>query len=422
MKKQILVILLSVLISSLTLAVADQERLTLREAIGATLQNNPQFQIYQLRSQALDGLQRTAGLKPAMRISAEVENVFGTGDLNWFQGSEVTLMLSQVIELGDKRSARTGVVNQRQDLLLAQQKVFELDLLAQTSLNFIELAAIGQRRELLARATQLAQETLLSVSDRVSVGRTSQVERAQAEAALAMAQLAQQSAAFSEQAGKIKLASNWGELQPTFASVDANLLDIESQGSIQALLDRLAANPQIKVFASERRLQQAQLNEVLSRTRSDIDVGVGIRHLAELNDTALSFQLSIPLAHKNRYSGAVTTARAKLLEVESERTTALLKMRTQLYGLDQQRRSAVNEVNVLQSIVIPQLSLALDETRNAFASGRYSYLELTRAQQQLLESEFALIDAAARAHILRIEIERLSGDLSAEANSGNLNN
>ncbi|MDP7153145.1 MAG: TolC family protein, partial [Gammaproteobacteria bacterium] len=327
---------------------AADDRLSLRDAIRLTLDNNPQFRTYQLRSDALSGELQTAGLKPVIRVSSEVENVIGTGDLSWFQGTELTLALSQVVELGGKRAARTNLVNQRQNLLRAEQQVLELDLLSAATTRYIELTAAEQRLNLLVRSTELAREIHAAVSVRVDAGRAPEAERARAAAALSLSQLAEQSANYSIAAARLRLSSLWGELQPVFAETGANLLEVDAATPIQSLLDQLESNPAIEVFASETRLREAELREVMSRRSGDIEVGAGIRHLAELNDTALIFRASMPLKSKRRAGGAITTAQAKLLAVETERDTALLRMRAQLLVLDQQRRLALNEVSVIQ--------------------------------------------------------------------------
>lgn len=398
---------------------APAERLSLRDAIGLTLANNPQFRTYQLRADVLSGELQSARLKPALRLSSELENVIGTGDLNWFQGTELTLLLSQVIELGDKRGARSNIVSQRQNLLRAEQRVLELDLLSATTTQYIELAAAEQRLRLLERSTQLAREIHAAVLARVAAGRAPAAEQARVEAALSLSALAEQSAAFSITTAKIRLSSLWGELQPNFVGADANLLQVEPAVPIQSLLARIEDNPAIEVFASETRLREAELRAARSRRSSDIDVGAGIRHLAELNDTALVFQASMPLSSKRRAGGAITAAQASLLAVASQRDAAILRMSAQLLALDQQRRLALNEISVLQESVLPQLVIALDETRDAFDSGRFSYVELNAAQQQLLNTEFSLIEAATRAHLLRVEIERLSGDTLDAFRRGN---
>ncbi|PCJ24392.1 MAG: RND transporter [SAR86 cluster bacterium] len=389
---------------------AAEKILSLSEAVQLTLDNNPQFRTYQLRNEALKGQSQIANQKPALQLSTEIENVIGTGDLNWFQGTELTLALSQVIEIGDKRAARVNTVSQRQNVLLAEQRVLELDLLSEVATRYIELASIERRQFLLARSSELARNVLNSVSVRVDAGRAPEAERARAIAAVSMAELAEQSLSFSALGAAIQLSSLWGVLQPTFAGIDANIMQLKELEPIEVLLHKLDKNPVITVFASESRLREAELREARSRRRANVEVGAGIRHLAGLNDTALLFQVTVPLFSKNRNRGNVTSAQANLLRVGSEKETALLKMHTQLLLLDHQRRLALNEFHTLQDTVIPQLNVALDVTRTAFESGRYSYLELTVAQKEMLEAEFSLIEVAARAHLLRVEIERLSGE------------
>lgn len=397
-------------LATIPIYAASGESISLLDAVRLTLENNPQFRTYQLRSDAIAGELRSADQQPEIRVSTELENIIGTGDLNWFQGTEITFSLSQVIELGDKRSLRVNAVSQRQNLLLAEQRVLELDLLSETGTRYIELAAAQQRQQLLVRATQLASEIADAVTERVVAGRAPEAERARAAAALALASLAEQSAEFTVQAARFRLASLWGLLEPEFAGTQADLLRVEELTDISTLLQKLDQNPTIQVFASASRLREAQLREARSERTANIEVGAGLRHLAELNDTAFVVRASMPLASKRRARGAITTAQANLLRVESEKETALLNMKAQLLSLGQQRELAVNEFTTLRDLVLPQLENALDATRSAFEGGRYSYLEMSAAQKELLDAELSLIQAASRAHLLRVEIERLSGE------------
>ena len=64
----------------------------------------------------------------------------------------------------------------------------------------------------------------------------------------------------------------------------------------------------------------------------------------------------------------------------------------------------------MRTTVIPQAQAALEQTRYGYERGRFSYLELGTAQQELLEVQKAAIDAAARYHQNLAEIERLTGE------------
>jgi outer membrane protein, heavy metal efflux system len=73
-------------------------------------------------------------------------------------------------------------------------------------------------------------------------------------------------------------------------------------------------------------------------------------------------------------------------------------------------------VNVLRDQVLPSLKKAMRSTADAFDRGRYSYLELNLAQNQLLDAQQALVEAAARMQETRIELERMIGSPLNEQN------
>jgi cobalt-zinc-cadmium efflux system outer membrane protein len=383
--------------------------LSLREAIAATLQANPQLAVYQPREQALDGIRTTAALQPPLQVNGGIEDALGSGDLNGLSRSEFTLSLSRVIELGDQRDARVGVAGQRVDLLRAEQRVTELDLLAEVARRFIATAAAQEELALQQRATALAQQTLDALQPLVTAGQTPASEQARANAALQRARLAEGHAQTTLEAAKISLSSMWASQSPAFSTVSADLLQVDEAGVLSDLLLDLDANPDLLLFASEERLLDAQLLEAQSEQRGTVQWTAGIRHLREGGDTGFVFSASMPLGSRARASGAIATAQANRQEVAGRRAIALNRMRAKLTGLHLQLTHAVLEVNTLRDAVLPQLDSAQQQTREAYLSGRYSYLELVSAQSEYLDAERALIDAATDAHLLRAEIERLSG-------------
>lgn len=395
---------------------AQGESLSLREAIRHALEENPRFRSFAFRSQAVEGERSTANLKPELRVSGQIENLIGTGDLNWFQRTEFTLAMSRVIELGDKLAARGEVVSRRQSLLSAQQRVLELEVIGDVTRRYIELAATQQRRAMLQRAVTIDSDTLDAVTARVESGRAPLAERARAGATLQISQLAVQSIDFDIAVARVRLSSLWNDIDPDFLSASANLMQFENTVPIDVLLDRLEHNPAILIYADESRLRNAQMREAQSRRKGDIEVSVGVRHIAELDDSAFTLQASVPLFSNRRASGAIETARANLALVESERASALLLISSRLVDLNLRRSQAANEVQGIQQNVMPQLQTALNDTQSAFSSGRYSLLELNAAQSALLQADQTLINAATRVHLLTAEIEQLSGDsLTASA-------
>ena len=66
-------------------------------------------------------------------------------------------------------------------------------------------------------------------------------------------------------------------------------------------------------------------------------------------------------------------------------------------------------VETLRKEALPQAQLALEQTRGGYERGRFSFLDLITAQEELLALRGAAIDAAADYHRLLAQIERLTG-------------
>lgn len=392
-------------------------KLSLREAISATLTQNPQLNSFQFHRQALEGELQTAGLRPALRAGATVENAAGTGDYAGTKSAELTLALSSIIELGDKRDARLGLVTERQQGLAVQQRIVELDLLSEVTRRFIDVVTAQQQLGLRQSTLALSTEITASIKRRVDAGNTPDAELARAQANQSRSAIELRQAELNFDTAKIKLSALWGSTEPTFASVNADLLDVGDSLPLNDLLTQLSDSPDILFFANEARLKDAEVRLALSQRKADLEWNAGIRRLQASKDSALVVGVTVPLFGNSRAAGEVATARANRLAVDNEREVALLQMRAQLTGLFQERQAAIFEIKSLRNDVIPQLKKAVSGTRAAFDKGRYGYLELSTAQRELLDAEAALIDAASNAHLLRTEIERLSGTATTAQNS-----
>tara|TARA_R100001377_G_C3194209_1_gene111898 strand:+ start:2601 stop:3065 length:465 start_codon:yes stop_codon:yes gene_type:complete len=151
------------------------------------------------------------------------------------------------------------------------------------------------------------------------------------------------------------------------------------------------------------------LRQAQEKQQSDIEWTAGIRHLREFNETGFVIGVSIPLMSKSRASGSIRTAQANLQVVEIRRTTSVNRLVGEISSVHKELQQAISEVDSLRSEVIPLLNSAMQDTRQAYLAGSYSYLELISAQQEYLDAQFALINSATNTHKFRTEIERLSG-------------
>jgi cobalt-zinc-cadmium efflux system outer membrane protein len=244
----------------------------------------------------------------------------------------------------------------------------------------------------------------------VNAARSPIAELHRARVASARAQLAQQHAEHALRASRRKLAALWGDTEPAFASVAANLYTLPPTGELSQLIERLATSPNAARFLSEERWRAAELRLAQSHRVPDVILGAGIRRLEETNDTAGVLSFSIPLPVRNRYTDGIREAEIRRDRVAADARASFVQAQAELFELYQELLHARVETQQLRTRVVPEMEQALEQTQYAYERGRYSYLEWVDAQNNLIEVNRALIEAAVRYHTLLAEIEALTGE------------
>lgn len=384
--------------------------LTLNEALSRTLAHNPQLYQYRFTKDALNAQRQTRALRPALALELEVENVAGSGSNEGFDSAETTLALSSVIELGGKRQARISYADARINQAEWEQQATTLDVLGELTAIYIESLATQANIRLAEESLGLSQSLLKTVRARSARGATSEAEvmRAQASVARAEIRLAALEEQFERQ--KVQLARFWGDTTPAFRGLEGSLFEFEENQGFEQLYARVKTSPAIQVFASEVRIRDAEVTLARAGGRSDLTWRAGITRFEETGDTAFTAGLSIPLFSNKRSSGEVKAALANRNAVDYAREDLLLRVHAQLFEAYSLRKQSIAAAHKTENVVIPALENALKLTREAYENGRYRYLDLIAAQEELLATKQARIDAASTALISQALIEKLTSE------------
>ena len=113
--------------------------LTINEALKRTLLQSPALQSYPYQRRIDDAATLQAGLTPNPELNISLENVLGNGSSSGIKSAELTLSLSQLIELGDKKQKRLEVSQWQSQLSQQQYQLAKVDALAATMRSFLEL-------------------------------------------------------------------------------------------------------------------------------------------------------------------------------------------------------------------------------------------------------------------------------------------
>ena len=391
-----------------SLAVAE-EPISLAEATQKTLETHPALQVFTYREKALMGRRQTSALRPGFEVGTELENFAGSGTTNGFDEAELTVSLSSVIELGSKRQARLASIDAQAGFLETKRQVQALDILGAMTTQYLAVLALQERLALAQESESLAAEMIATVRVRVDAGAAPDAELLRVRAVHSRARLTASQIARELDVAKVALASYWGERRSQLSPVEGDLFAFGPATDFAPLYQRAIESPGIQIYASEERLRDAAIQLTKSRSKSDLRWSFGMRRLEGPGDTALVASVQLPLFAGRRNRGEVAAVMAERSEVAIRREQALNELYARLFDGYRTRAQSIEATRTLQEETIPALSQALATTRNAYESGRYSYLDLIAAQQALLDAKATLIDTAAAALQAGVVIEQLTG-------------
>lgn len=383
--------------------------LTLKQAVEIALARNPDLIAAHYELKAADARITQSGLRRNPEVSADIENFAGGGATRGTDALETTLSLSQVIELGGKRVYRTNVATLDREVIGVEQQAKQLDVLTEVTRRFIDLVVAQGRLALAYSTRELEQRTLDAIVVRVQAARSPEAERSRARIALIRAQIEEQQAQSAIRGARANLAALWGNPEPVFKEANADLFVLEAVRPFESLVAQLAGNPDFVRFASEARLRDAELRLAQAQARPNLTFGIGVRRLESGNDHALVAAFSMPLPVFDRNQGAIREAQARRAQTDALREATFVRARGAVFALYQQLLALRVRVETLRSEALPQAQQALAQSQYGYERGRFSYLELATAQQELLGLRTAALDAAADYHRILAEIERLTG-------------
>lgn len=389
-------------------ACAQSTVLTLNAAIERAQAQAPAVASALAGVRAADAGVLAAGARPNPSLSAEVENVLGSGRYSGFNNNgDRTVSLSIPIELGGKREARTGVAEAERTAAAVGVTTSRADLTLKVTQAFIALAASQRRLELAHASLELAERASKVANERVKAGKASPIDQQRAEVMRINAQVKADRAQRTVDTASSALARLLGSAAPL--PISAPWFDepgtTRDGGPAGRLLALTAADAQ--VAAAQARVTAARRARV-----PDLTVSVGARRVGDTHDNAAVVAVSVPLPIFNTGAHELVRAHAELDRAEAER--AALTLDTE-QGLADAQADVANALAAAEAAG-PALAAASEAARIArigYAEGKFSQLDLIEAERALMESRESSIDALAALHDARARLARIKGSTTS---------
>ncbi len=392
------------------LAAEEPTSIVTREhAISLAIQRNPELKAFSQEMHALEASALQAGLFPNPEVEIEAENFGGEGELDDFDSAEITVQLSQMIQLAGKRGKRRRLATLEQDLAKWDYEAKRADVVNGVTQSFVDVLAAQERLSLAAEAVSLAGEVLNTVSERVKAGKVSPLQETKARVSYSSVLIELKRAKRGLDASQKQLAAQWGSTAPLFEKADGDLEKTIAFPSAKELESLICRNPDIARWTAEMEQRRAVVRLEEAGRIPDVTLSGGYRRFKETEDNAYVMGLSVPLPLFDRNQGGVREARQRLLKAENEQADAKLNVLKLLAEAYSELSTAYDEAETLRQEVLPGARTAFDASREGYREGKFGYLDVLDSQRTLFDARGQYIKALASYHKWAAEVERLTG-------------
>lgn len=380
----------------------------LSTAVNRTLEASPELQLYPYHVRALDAQALQAGLKPNPRLNAELENVFGTGANRFLTNSELSLSLSQLIELGNKPEKRVDVIDQKAAAVQHDYARKRLDVVAAMMRDYYNSLQLQQLIDWIQQRIRTEQAALAVIERRARAGVVGEADVMRMQLRLAKSEARQAELQAQHAQSLKKLAANWAD-DADFSAVDGELSRTPALPDASRLHEALNTTPDYLLAQAQTRINEARLSLAQARSRADVTVGAGIRRQEGRNDNALLFSFSMPLQWNNKNQGNIASAQAQYQEKLANQEILRTRLEIALRRIHSAMQNNLAQLERLDTDLRPVAEGLLAEVKRGYQLGQYDVLQWVDAQQELFNVDRQVIEAQHAVHLQFLELERLSG-------------
>ena len=382
--------------------------ITLRSAIELALAHSPQLKSVGATQMASQGERRQARLLPNPQLSLDAENLAGSGAYRGTTSAEFTYGLSQLIEIGGKRSARQDVADKGSQIAAYDYEAARLDLIRDVTIAYAEAVAAQEQVKLADEQKRLASEVLQTVSKRVAAAAEPLIQKSKAEVALATSGIALRNAQRSVAVIKTKLAALWGQENVDYSLDASGFFTIQTPAPVPGAAAELTGTPDLARLDVAVERARANLDLEKANAIPDPTLSAGMRDFRESGSRAFLVSLSLPIPILNANEGNIEKAGHELTKSEVDRRATTLALSTDLIRATEGLQTAYDEADSLRATILPAAEKAFSLSRQGYQAGKFPYLEVLDAQRTLFETRAQYITALKDYHARRAEVERLT--------------
>ena len=380
----------------------DARALTLQQAIGRALQNNPDLSAARHEVDANAGLMRQASAIPNPEFGYLVEDLKK-------ETRTTTVQVSQPIELGGKRSARIEAARRGADIADEAMRAKRIEIRTEVIGAFYATLTAQERCRIAQDAFALAERARSIAARRVAAGKVSPLDETRARVARAAAQVELAQAKSDLVNARSRLATLFGTGAADFDAVSGQVDGLPTPPDWETVQQQVAQSPDVTRARLELERRRALVKVERSKRVGDLTLTVGNKRDETLGRDQTVIGVSIPLPLFDRNQGSLREALSRSDQADDELTAARVRVENELRRAYQRLKAAHEEAALYQFEVLPDATTAYQAATKGFEYGKFGFIDVLDAQRTMFQAESQYLRSLSEAHIAAAEIERLTG-------------
>lgn len=391
-----------------SLAAEPDGVLTLQQALALSLLRSPDLTVFSFDTRAAEARTLQAGYRPNPEITVQTEDFGGNRTRSGFQQSQTTLSLSQLVELGAKRTNRIRLARLEESLAAWDYEAKRLDVFVEVSKAFMNVLSAQRKVELASATLQTEQQFYVIVGERIRAGKVSPIEQRRADVTLANGRIAIDKAKRELTMARDRLAALWDGRQARFLRAAGDLSNVSPPPPLDHLIALAAQNPDLARWTTEIGQREARLAIERSKNVPDITLNGGVRRYGE-GGSAFVAGIGIPLPLFGSNRGNVLDAQTQLSKGMAQQHAAEVRVAAAVRQSFEKLAGAYDEVITLRRDALPAAEAAFNGTSIGYREGKFGLLEVLDARRALTDAQGRMVDALSAYHEALAEAERLTG-------------
>jgi cobalt-zinc-cadmium efflux system outer membrane protein len=385
---------------------SSPDSLTLVRVLSLVAEANPTLKAGLKQIEAAEGLLTQAGLWSNPELEVEMEEV--GWDAPGLQESEITVMLSQEIELWGNRKNRRQVAQRELEAIQLETQIAAHDIYATTAERYFTLSHTQSGVVLAQDAVDLAADIAESARMRVNMGAAMQSELLLGQLEMATAELQLAEAISEMHIARTELASLWQSEASDIvvAETDIDLAVVAQVDDLQSLLE---GSREVRSLEAEAALTDAELDLERSGAKPNLSISGGYKRIEADGSNSFVFGVGLPLPFLNRNQGSIRSLEARKGALRLSRQQALVTARAKFETSRRRIEQQVSRYRTIKTQVLPKAEETYFSLKSAYDKGKLPYSTLLEAQRMLLYLRFELNDIDLTIKHEIVTLERLLG-------------